>query len=274
MVTHRRVSPVIWSYLVAGWGFFVLTATAMGILDYCFNFFGTSSEGSKNATVLGFIVLLSLIALILVCILILLLLNRQLTRVQLVTSPTVVIHEMTELLRRAESSLYYYGAVGFVGESRTWRDALRSRLATPNFNVTRLIDLTACKQVLDGLQGTGEDADTIIEQYNGWLDTHKEYVASKYRSTLYDIDGAPVWRYAIHLLIFDRRHVVLVFPSDTSMQKSAVIVRDCGEKAEKLQEGMDSLLELLGKRPLTADDLEGAKYPICPGNDNESQGEA
>jgi hypothetical protein len=169
--------------------------------------------------------------------------------------------------------LYYYGAVGFVGESRAWRDALKSRLGTPNFNVTRLIDLTACKQVLDGLQGTGEDTNTIIRQYNGWLDTHTEYVASKYSSRLYDIDGAPVWRYAIHVLIFDRRHVVLVFPSDTSMQKSAIIVRDCGEKAEKLQDGMESLLELLGKRPLTADELEGAKYPEPPEDEKESHGD-
>jgi hypothetical protein len=159
------------------------------------------------------------------------------------------------LLKKSRRSLYYYGGAGLIGDATKWRSELLRKLETRDFTVKRLIDLKSAKQIQTLLKQLPEiDRGDAVKRYDRWLATHADYLYPKYNNFFYDFEGAPIWRYAVHCLVFDRRNILLVYPS-SGMFKNALLIENYPEGAIALADSMEALIDRLGKTPATAKGL-------------------
>ena len=122
--------------------------------------------------------------------------------------------KMINLLNKTQECIYYYGGVGFIGDFPDWRNALDAKLKSEKIKFVRLIDLKSLEKMNEVLKPI-KDEDEVkkdVESYITFLKTHSKNL--KYSGKLnkfYNFEGAPLWKYGIHHIIFDRKHVAIVF---------------------------------------------------------------
>lgn len=248
------MNDTIKKYFLNGWRIFVLFATAFGVLGAAQDVFKGSSS------IWASIILCAVFIFFLFVVLVLLKIDANIAKVTYVKSKKRaeydagrddVVTTLVELLRKSQSSLYYFGGIGFIGDARPWKEEFKKKLNTPGFTVNRLIDLKTVDEMEDLLRGTdlkGDELSAAIDKYARWLNIHAKNVNSLYNH-LYDFDGAPIWKYSIHFIIFDKKDIAILFPT-TDFIPHAIVIEDCKQKAEGLCESIDMLIKFLDKKPL------------------------
>ena len=118
------------------------------------------------------------------------------------------------------------------------------------------MDVESVDKMRDMLKDTMEEAATNeeIEAYKQWLTTHSEKLKhSIANNQFYNFEGAPIWKYGIHFIIFDKKHLATPFYSGEV--RSAIFIHDCPEIATALADSMDWLKDVLQPKGLSSDDL-------------------
>ena len=165
---------------------------------------------------------------------------------------------LIDLLKKTEESLYYYGGAGFIGTFREWQDELEKKIKSEKIIFVRLVDLktpTEIKKVLKMMKEK-EDVDRDYTKYTEWLEMHSKYLnISSMLNEFYNFEGAPLWRYGVHHIIFDRKHVAIVFLSAGKV-RNAIIIRHCPDIAKALIDSIGGIVEIFNLTPITDKELE------------------
>lgn len=160
-------------------------------------------------------------------------------------------------LEKTESSLYYFGGVGFIGDDVAWRMELDKKLKNPDITVVRLIDLKSLEEMKGILQGVEEEK---IKEYNkdyiAWLELHSKNLKDTLADNLfYHFSGAPIWKFGLNYLIFDKKDILIVFLS-TEVNKNAVFINNRPDIAEAITGYIDWVKRSLKLKEVTDKDLE------------------
>ena len=165
---------------------------------------------------------------------------------------------MIDLLHKTKESLYYYGGAGFIGTFQEWQEELDKKIKIEKIIFVRLIDLktpTEIKKVLEMMKEK-EDVDRDYTKYKEWLKMHSKYLnIPGMLNEFYNFEGAPLWRYGVHHIIFDEKHVAIVFLS-TGDVRNAIIIRHCPDIAKALIDSIGGIVEIFNLTPITDKELE------------------
>lgn len=175
--------------------------------------------------------------------------------------------EATKLLEAAKENMYYYGGADFIGEHSKWRKAYEKKLNDEKFKLYRFLDAKPAiilKEMIEGIKQQ-DLAKKDSEKYAAWLKLHASYlevteeVEDKYNH-FYDFEGAPIWKYGFHFMIFDDKDVVIVFLS-TATTRTAVFIPDNAKMAKPLLDHLNYLKDNFfrssqpGRKRASSDDL-------------------
>ncbi len=149
--------------------------------------------------------------------------------------------EVTELLKKTEKELCYYGGAGFIGKHEEWKNAYQKKLNDEDIRIIRFLDAKSVSEIRTLLE-KNRISKTKIErdttEYRDWLQTHSDNLRVRGENNyFFDFEGAPIWKYGIHYIIFDEKHIVIPFLSSMKT-RSAIIIRDCPEIAKTLVAGL------------------------------------
>lgn len=148
-----------------------------------------------------------------------------------------VLIEATALLKETEKDLCYYGGSGFMGKHEEWKNAYEKKLHDEDIRIMRFLDAKSVgdiKTMLDNNRIAKTKIKRDTNEYKTWLETHsKNLVARGENNYFFDFKGAPIWKYGIHVIIFDEKHIVIPFLSSMKT-RSAIFIRDCPEIAREL----------------------------------------
>jgi len=164
-------------------------------------------------------------------------------RLELLEGDAVLI-EATALLKETEKDLCYYGGSGFMGKHEEWKNAYEKKLHDEDIRIMRFLDAKSVGNIRTMLK-KNRIAETKINrdtsEYKTWLETHsKNLVARGENNYFFDFKGAPIWKYGIHFIIFDEKHIVIPFLSSMKT-RSAIFIRDCPEIARELVKSLEFL---------------------------------
>lgn len=151
--------------------------------------------------------------------------------------------EATKLLKATKDTLYYYGGVGFIGATQEWRDEYGKKLGGKT-TIKRFLDVESLEDLRKMLEGVldEEGIKDAIDDYSKWVRIHSDHLQIRAtHNDFYDFEGAPIWRYGLHCIVFDEKHVVLPFASGKSTD--AVFIRNCPELAKALTLCLDGLID-------------------------------
>lgn len=163
--------------------------------------------------------------------------------------------EATKLLETTKEILYYYGGVSFISDSDEWHAEYMKKLQGKTI-IRRFLDVKSLEGMRKMLKGAlhEEDISKTIEDCNKWHKTHCENLQTRAEhNCFYHFEGAPIWRYGLHCIIFDEKHVVMPFASGKS--RDAVFIRDCPKIAKALTRCLDGLIADFDLKPLTGEQL-------------------
>ena len=166
--------------------------------------------------------------------------------------------KVTDLLKETKESLYYYGGTGFIGDYQHWREELGKKLKDEKIKIVRLIDLKTPKEIKEVLKTMKEEEsiNSDINKYIKWLELHSDNLKIRIKNnTFYNFDGAPLWKYGLNHLIFDKRHVAIIFLSYGEI-RNAIFIRDNPDIAKAIVKSIDWVVEVLGLKPITSEELE------------------
>lgn len=166
--------------------------------------------------------------------------------------------EATKLLRGVKKSLYYYGGIGFIGEHPEWKKAYDEKLKDDRIKIVRFLDAKKVRDITTMLE-SNRIARKIIKddkrEYTTWLETHARNLKERgINNFFFNFEGAPIWKYGIHYIIFDEKDVVITFLSSMTT-RSAIFIRDCPDTAEALVDSLDSLARDLQLKEKSGNDL-------------------
>ncbi len=157
--------------------------------------------------------------------------------------------EATKLLKATNETLYYYGGVGFIGDTKEWRNEYKNKLASKTV-IKRFLDVEPIESIRKMLKDVLKEPDVAIQDYKEWISTHCEQLQiTGQRNEFYDFEGAPIWRYGIHCIVFDEKHIILPFASGE--RSCAVFIRNCPEIARAIKLCLDGLIGDFRLEPLT-----------------------
>lgn len=142
--------------------------------------------------------------------------------------------EAVKLLRATNESLYYYGGVSFISASKEWHDEYVKKLESET-TIMRFLDTISLDEMRELLKQAMpiEDIEPLLDEYRTWTTTHCDNLKKRIQhNCFFDFKGAPIWRYGLHCIIFDRKHIVLPFASGES--RKAVFIPNCPEIANAL----------------------------------------
>lgn len=180
--------------------------------------------------------------------------------VEFCTRKEDVEKKMTDLLKETNESLYYYGGAGFIGSYPPWKQELDVKLKDENVKIVRLVDLKTPKEMEKILKPmkNEEVINREVDKYTGWLRLHAENLKSRIpMNAFYSFDGASLWKYGIHQIIFDKKHVVIVFLSGIEGEvRNAIFIRNSTDIAGALVKSIDLLVAVLGLTSITTGELE------------------
>ena len=148
-----------------------------------------------------------------------------------------VLMEATKLLKETEKDLCYYGGSGFMGKHEEWKNVYEKKLHDEDIRIMRFLDakgVSSIRTMLENNRIAKAKIDSDTTEYKSWLLTHSYNLRERGENNyFFDFKGAPIWKYGIHFIIFDEKHIVIPFLS--SMKTcSAVFIRDCPEMAKAL----------------------------------------
>jgi len=171
--------------------------------------------------------------------------------------------EATELLRATKDTIYYYGGVGFIGQPGSeWREEYTEKLKGKTM-IKRFIDVETVEDMGKLLEGVfdEEGVKRAKEDYGGWIETHCEHLRTRAtHNDFYDFEGAPMWKYGLHCIVFDEKHVAIPFASGNNC--SALFLRNCPEIAKALTLCLDGLIDDFDLKRITSGQLAAkAKLP-------------
>jgi uncharacterized membrane protein len=179
--------------------------------------------------------------------------------VEICTGMEDVEQRMTDLLKETKESLYYHGGAGFVGAYQPWRQALDEKLNNETIKIVRLIDLKTPNEMKKILKETGKDEKDIkseVDEYTAWLGLHARNLKSRVKwNAFYDFDGAPLWKYGVHQIIFDEMHVVIVFLSAGEV-RNAIFIRNRPDVADAMVKSINWVVRSLHLESKTSEELE------------------
>jgi hypothetical protein len=240
----------LWNYVVKGWGVFVIVATAMGLLQL---FYAWLREAYPAARAWGLAIwgLFALSALIVIGTAAFIRANKEIARVRFEPDASLVAAEATKMLKAAKKSLYYYGGIGLISDCAEWSTVYRKKAQEETFRIVRLMDLKTPSEMgtllakiraKDAEAGKWYRAEMV--KYNDWIESHEAFFEDRSRNSIFEsFDGAPIWKYATHYLIFDRRHVVVIFLNEAG-GKNALFIRDHRQVASAMVESIEHLRDL------------------------------
>jgi hypothetical protein len=140
-------------------------------------------------------------------------------------------------------------------------------MKNPDFTVKRFINLPIQSpgKIDDWIHAAGDENEKkeIIEKYTTWLEVHAKHAPDEKDSgsknyKCFHYDGAPAWKYGIHFTIFDRKEVVILYPS-SGMYKNAIFLRD-PKAAGALVDYIESVEDV--RRRLNKKDFQAAAKHI------------
>lgn len=246
-------------------GPYALLALFLVVVEALLGYWFFKADSMEERCIVGVIMLLILVAVLLVV--------KGITPTEpkviappKVPEPTVefcntredVEKNMTDLIKKTEQCLYYYGGAGFIGTHQHWQDELEKKLKSETIKFVRLIDLktpTEIKEVLETMKNE-EDVNRDITKYTDWLKVHSKYLKiSSQLNEFYDFEGAPLWRYGVHHIIFDRKHVAIVFLSAGEV-RNAIFVRNCPDIGEAMVSSIRWIVDIFNLTKITCEKLE------------------
>jgi hypothetical protein len=166
--------------------------------------------------------------------------------------------EATGLLEQTYKSLYYFGGSGFIGDYQHWREELDKKLCKKEIKIVRLMDVKNPSEMRNLLQGVLPDneIENEIKKYKEWLTTHAKRLKSRVENNyFYDFDGAPIWKYGTHYIVFDEKHLIVVFLTEGDRRK-AIFIRNRPDIAAPLVKSIDYVVHVLKTKELSAQDLQ------------------
>lgn len=151
--------------------------------------------------------------------------------------------EAIKLLRSTKESLHYYGGVGLIGLSKEWQKEYINKLKS-EVTIIRFLDIMSLNEMRILLKKAMpiDDPEPLVNKYHEWILTHcKNLVTRSQHNCFYDFKGAPIWRYGLHCIIFDRKHIVLPFASRAKTTR-ALFIPNCPEIANALTHCLEWLV--------------------------------
>lgn len=191
--------------------------------------------------------------------------------VEYLNSPSAVFTRAASLLDDSKSSLDYYGGLNLInadaGEPSDkenlawWRNTLSRRLKSNEFAVTRYIDFILPSELAELYDEQHVPSRQIAEQvaeYTRWIDTQRQALgAGADGNAFYNLRGAPIWQWGMHVLVFDRLHVMLVFTNTRRNYRALVLTND-SETANDIHQAFAAWHLNLKRRPITLEQLQAA----------------
>lgn len=165
--------------------------------------------------------------------------------------------EATRMLKETEQSLYYYGGAGFIGNYQHWREEYGKKLNDKNICMVRFLDLKSLDEMKDVLKSAmrPKEVNTELKEYAKWLTTHSRHLKHRIENNrFYEFEGAPIWKYGPHWIIFDRKHILFPFLS-AGKTRSAICIHNCPDIAGALADSLDWLTHTLALKEKSGNDL-------------------
>ncbi len=192
------------------------------------------------------------------------LLFRSAVSAQFICSEEEARREATKMLKESERSLYYYGGVGFIGNYQHWREEYNKKLDDKSIRMVRFVDSKSLDEMKSILKGTMEprEINNELKEYAQWLTTHSRHLKHRIENNCFhDFEGAPIWKYGLHWIIFDRKHVLMPFLS-SGKTRNAICIHNCPDIAGALADSLDWLIRTLALREMSSDELSAlARLP-------------
>ena len=167
----------------------------------------------------------------------------------------VALTEATELLEKTEKDLCYYGGSGFIGKHGEWREAYKKKLGDEDIRIMRFLDaktVSGIRTMLKNNRISEAKIDRDTTEYKNWLKAHSDNLEARGENNyFFDFKGAPIWKYGIHCIIFDEKHIVIPFLSSMKT-RNAIFIHDCPEMAKALVKSLVFLKDNFKLREMDA----------------------
>ena len=230
------------------------------VIEVLLGFWFYQAVSTIERCIIGVIMLLVLLAVLIVIVRITPINDKKILsrEVEFCDNVEHVETKMTNLLNETQECLYYYGGAGFIGDSPIWLKLLDGKLKNEKIKFVRLIDLKSLEEMKEVLKRMKHEDEIKkdVEKYKKFLETHSENLKiSGKRNKFYDFEGAPLWKYGIHHLIFDRKHVAIVFLTAGDV-KNAIFLRNCPDIAQALGNSIEVIVDIFDLKSTTGDELE------------------
>lgn len=169
-----------------------------------------------------------------------------------------VLTEATKLLSGTKRCLYYYGGIGFIGRHPGWQKAYKNKLKDDRIRIVRFLDAKKVHDIKTMLESNRMSKKIINDdekEYVTWLETHSKNLRERGSNNFfYDFEGAPIWKYGLHCIVFDEKDLVITFLSSMTT-RSAIFIRDCPEIAKALVESFEWLRDNFKLEEKNADQI-------------------
>jgi hypothetical protein len=179
------------------------------------------------------------------------------SRIEFLTTETEAGKVLTEMLENTKESLHYFGGAGLIGAYKSWQEVLKKKLGDKEFEMVRIIDLKLIQELKEIFkpEGKKDEADDI-KKYQEWLETHSEHLESTAKENEFlNFAGAPLWKYGINYLIFDKKHLAITFIHHNV--RKAIIIRNRSDIAKEIEGSIRYLRKRFKLRSLDSETLEG-----------------
>lgn len=164
--------------------------------------------------------------------------------------------EAVSLLSACEGSLHYYGGTNLLSSGGgEWKDTLRRKIIDPDFSFERYIDLKPARELWGLYQQDSVDVAAEVEAYVSWLEGQcQEIRKHPQMNNIYDYPGAPIWQWGMHILIFDRKHILIAFNIDRGSRRG-LLIRDQPAASSEMIEALHWVRNRLCVKPVSIEAL-------------------
>ncbi|MBB4634803.1 hypothetical protein [Longimicrobium terrae] len=198
------------------------------------------------------------------------------TEVEYLRTPDEVLEKAASLLLDSKDRLDYYGGINLINADASeevrervaktklarWKNTLSDKLRDDRFAVTRYIDFLLPSELAalyDEQQVPQRQIMEQVEEYRDWIRTQRESLNhGAARNGFFNLRGAPIWQWGMHVLVFDRKHVMFVY-TDTRRNYHALLLADNPEAATDIQEAFLTWHESLRRRPVSLEQMRAAE---------------
>ena len=144
--------------------------------------------------------------------------------------------------------LDYYGGAGLLGakgSSVQWKHRLKEALESGEVTVRRYIDFKSAEEMWEALSPLGHDnrRAELVADYLDWMRRQADAMRKQGANAnhIHDVEAAPMWRWGIHVVVFDCRDFLIAFNYEGAQ---------VGIVVENEPKGAKALVEMLVALPL------------------------